>query len=123
MGPLMVETAGPPSTETVLAFSEELTRIACSGGGMKALAAHLAQRIEAAILVEDAEWRHLGLSGATGRTVPPSVRDLISNSVSDTNGAMRFVLPGGTEGVAFPDSCRRVAARAALDFPRYCIPG
>lgn len=98
----MVEVAGTPSTESVLAFSEELTRIACSGGGMKALAGHLAARLEAAVLVEDAEWRHLGLSGATGRTVPPSVRELISNSVSDPSGAMRFTLPGGAEGVAFP---------------------
>lgn len=100
MAPLV--TVKAPSTETVLTWAEELTRIACSGGGLKALAAHLAQRLEAAVLVEDAEWRHLGLSGASGRTVPPSVRDLISNSVPDLGGALRFQLPGGAQGVAFP---------------------
>jgi sugar diacid utilization regulator len=98
----MTSALSAPSTEAVLTFSEELTRIACSGGGMKALAAHLAQRLEAAVLVEDAEWRHLGLSGASGRTVPPSVRELINNSVPEGGGALRFQLPGGSQGMAFP---------------------
>ncbi len=98
----MVDTATATTTEAVLIFSEELTRIACSGGGIKALATHLAQHIEAAVLVEDAEWRHLALSGATGRTVPASARDLLGKGHTTASGAMHFSLPGNREGIAFP---------------------
>jgi PucR family transcriptional regulator, purine catabolism regulatory protein len=53
-------------------FVEGLARIAASGGGPKALAAHLAEVADAGVLVEDADWRHLAAAGdvplpATGR--------------------------------------------------------
>src|ERR1035437_1395173 len=43
-------------SETLLAYAEALGRVAASGGGAQALAAHLAATIDAAVLVEDAQW-------------------------------------------------------------------
>lgn len=63
--------------DALLAYAEALARIAATGGGAQALAAHLATTIDAAVLVEDAEWKHLGLAGSRDRALPPSVRDLL----------------------------------------------
>ena len=86
---------------TIVALVEELSKVACSGGGVKALAALLAARTGAAVLVEDAEWRHLALVGG-GRAVPPSVRDLVAHGQGEANGTIHFRLPMGAEGVALP---------------------
>jgi sugar diacid utilization regulator len=81
-----------------------LTRVAAGGGGPKALCAQLAQTLGAPVLLEDAEWRHLSLSGAGTRTLPASARD--------------FVLRAGTPGddgvvIAAPDRAgRSFAVRA-----------
>ena len=64
-------------SETLLAYAETLARVAASGGGVQALAAHLAAAIDAAVLVEDAQWRHLAVAGTGDRAIPPSVRDLL----------------------------------------------
>lgn len=61
--------------DELVAFAEDLSRIAASGGGPKALAAHLAARAGVGVLVEDAEWRHVAASG--GSNIPSSVRSLI----------------------------------------------
>jgi sugar diacid utilization regulator len=61
--------------DELVAFAEDLSRIAASGGGPKALAAHLAGRAGIGVLVEDAEWRHIAASG-TG-DIPSSVRPLM----------------------------------------------
>jgi len=98
----MTASETPPETLRLMLFSEELTRIACSGGGVKALAALLASKSERAILVEDAEWRHLVLSGAQGRTVPPSVRDLVSTGRGEPHGPVTIALPGGAHGLVLP---------------------
>lgn len=58
--------------EKIVEFAEALARIAASGGGAKALAAHLAQTSGGAVLLEDAQWRHLATAGAG--TMPPSAR-------------------------------------------------
>jgi sugar diacid utilization regulator len=63
--------------DALLTFAEALARIAATGGGAQALAAHLAATIDAAVLVEDADWKHLGLAGSKDRALPPSVRDLL----------------------------------------------
>jgi DNA-binding PucR family transcriptional regulator len=67
--------------DALLAFAEALARIAATGGGAQALAAHLAATIDAAVLVEDADWKHLGLAGSKDRALPPSVRDLLPADV------------------------------------------
>ncbi len=60
--------------EEIVEFAEALAKIAASGGGAKALAAHLAQTCGAGVLLEDANWRHLAAAGsgnfpATARNV------------------------------------------------------
>ena len=70
-------------SETLLAFAEALARVAASGGGAQALAAHLASAIDAAVLVEDAQWRHLASAGSGSGAIPPSVRDLVPKDGGD----------------------------------------
>ncbi len=65
----------------MLTYAESLARIAAGGGGAKALAAHLAAHANVAVLVEDADWKHLALAGSTSRAVPPSTRDLFDWTV------------------------------------------
>jgi hypothetical protein len=65
--------------DALLAYADALARIAATGGGAQALAAHLATTIDAAVLVEDAEWKHLALAGSKERVLPASVRDLLPN--------------------------------------------
>lgn len=60
--------------EEIVEFAEALAKIACSGGGAKALSAHLAQTCGAGVLLEDVNWRHLAAAGpgnfpATARSV------------------------------------------------------
>ena len=69
--------------DALLTFAESLARIAATGGGAQALAAHLATTIDAAVLVEDADWKHLGLAGSKDRALPPSVRDLLPADADD----------------------------------------
>lgn len=57
--------------EQIVEFAEGLARIAASGGGPKALAAHLAEATGGGVLVEDADWRHVATAGSN---VPESVR-------------------------------------------------
>jgi DNA-binding PucR family transcriptional regulator len=61
--------------EKVVEFAEGLARIAVTGGGTKALAAHLARTIGTAVLVEDAAWRHIATAG-TG-SLPASARAIV----------------------------------------------
>jgi hypothetical protein len=51
--------------EAIVEFTETLARIAASGGGPKALTAHLAQATGAGVLLEDAQWRHLATAGSS----------------------------------------------------------
>ena len=98
----MIDTA-VMSNDALIEFAEGLSRIASTGGGPKALAAHLATLLDAAVLVEDGEWRHIALAGtASARSIPPSARDLISNS-EQRDGSIPLVRPGdGIDGVAVP---------------------
>jgi purine catabolism regulator len=85
------------SNDELLDFAESLARIASTGGGPKALASHLASWLDAAVLVEDAEWRHVALAGAGARSVPPSSRDLIAAAPKD-EGIVRLQTPGDAGG-------------------------
>lgn len=71
----------------VVEFAEGLARIAASGGGAKALATYVAQRLPAGVLVEDAEWRHVATAGEA--TVPSSARDLFDHETGDGRSAPR----------------------------------
>ncbi len=84
------------SPDGLVEFAEGLARIASTGGGPKALAAHLASSLDSAVLVEDAEWRHIALAGSGSRSVPPSARDMIASAPK--NGDAPVVLPGAGGG-------------------------
>jgi PucR family transcriptional regulator, purine catabolism regulatory protein len=87
--------------EDLLEYSEGLARIAAGGGGAKALASYLAEAVGGAVLVEDADWRHLALAGSGNRSIPPSVRDLIAKTAVDAQGAS-ISFPSDPESRAFP---------------------
>lgn len=67
------------TADELVAFAEGLSKIAAGGGGAKALAGYLSRRIHAAVLVEDAEWRHVA---AAGGEVPSSVRTMLASGAS-----------------------------------------
>ena len=73
------------SSDELVEFAEGMARIASSGGGVKALAAQVGSALDAAVLVEDAEWRHVALAGAGSRSIPPSARELIGAAPRDGN--------------------------------------
>lgn len=66
------------TADELIAFAEELAKVASAGGGCRALADLLAQRTGAGVLVEDADWRHLAAAGGTG--LPSSVRPMLDGS-------------------------------------------
>jgi hypothetical protein len=89
------------SGDELIEFAEGLARIASTGGGPKALAAHLASLLDSAVLVEDGEWRHVALTGASGRSVPASSRDAIAAAGKDGDAPVVLETPGtGPSGIA-----------------------
>jgi len=72
----------------IVEFAEGLARIAASGGGAKALATYVAQRLPVGVLVEDVEWRHLAAAGGT--SLPSSARDLFDSTQSEEQSAPRL---------------------------------
>ncbi len=88
-------------SEALLTFAESLARVAASGGGPQALAAHLAAAIDAAVLVEDGQWKNLAVAGTGGRAIPPSVRDLIPKDI-EGDEAVRLGSPADARARAFP---------------------
>ena len=87
--------------ETLLAYAEGLARIAAGGGGPQALASHLAAAIDATVLVEDAQWRHLAVAGTGERAIPASVRDLIAHQ-GDVEDGVALTAPADARARAFP---------------------
>ncbi len=78
--------------EEIVEFSEALARIVASGGGPKALAAHLAAAACGGVLLEDDQWRPLATAGA-GR-VPASARAIVE---SGAPGRAQRVTAGNLE--------------------------
>ncbi len=89
------------SPETLLTYAEALARVAAGGGGAQALAAHLAAAIDAAVMVEDTQWRHLAVAGTTERAIPPSARDLIPKD-ADAEEGVGLAPPADPNARAFP---------------------
>jgi DNA-binding PucR family transcriptional regulator len=91
------------SADALLGYAEALARVAASGGGARALAAHLAEAVGAAVLVEDAQWRNLAVAGtgSAEHALPPSVRDLVPK---DAEGGEPTALlpPADPRARAFP---------------------
>jgi hypothetical protein len=69
-------------SEEIVEFTEALARIAASGGGTKALAAHLARTAGGNVLLEDVHWRHLATAG-TGQ-IPASARSVVESGAPGT---------------------------------------
>lgn len=88
-------------TEPLLAYAESLARIAAGGGGAQALAAHLATTVDAAVLVEDAQWRHLAVAGTANRSIPNSVRDLLPKDV-ESGEPVALGAPADARARAYP---------------------
>jgi len=74
---IFAEEAGMTPDELV-AFAEDLAKVAAAGGGCKALADLLARRGQVGVLVEDSEWRHLAAAGE--QRLPSSVRPMLDDS-------------------------------------------
>lgn len=77
--------------DELVAFAEDLAKVAAAGGGCKALADLLARRGHVGVLVEDAEWRHLAAAG--GASLPSSVRPML-----DAAGRGYAALKNGSAG-------------------------
>jgi len=58
-------------------FAEALARITASGGGPKALAAHLARVAQGSVLLEDSHWHHLAAAGSG--SIPGSARSVVES--------------------------------------------
>lgn len=101
----------PAPGDDLVEFAESLARIACSGGGPKALAGLLASALDAAVLVEDADWRHVALAGTGTRSVPASVRDLVQAGEREGSPVVRMRPAGGGPPIV------AVAIRAGGDAP------
>ncbi len=106
------------SADALLGFAEALARVAASGGGAQALAAHLADAVGAAFLVVDAQWRHRAVAG-TGwglLVLPPSLRDLVPK---DAGGEPTALLPpADPRARAFPLRAGEVRLGWLSVFPR-----
>jgi sugar diacid utilization regulator len=89
------------TADELVAFAEDLARIAAGGGGAKALAGHLAKRVNLGVLVEDAHWRHLAAAGGTG--MPNSVQPLIENTATAEFQRLRNGYAGRTIAIVSGD--------------------
>ncbi len=90
------------TADELVAFAEDLARIAAGGGGAKALAGHLAKRTNVGVLVEDARWRHLAAAGGTG--VPSSVQPLLQDDAPPDFQKLRNGYAGRTIAIVTGDT-------------------
>ncbi len=103
--------------DEIVAYTEALARIAASGGGPKALAAHLAQIAGGGVLLEDANWRHLTSAGSG--TIPASARGVVESGapghaqrVTAGNAGIGWLSLFGGDRAADADILLRLTAAA-----------
>ncbi|GAC1657325.1 MAG: hypothetical protein NVS9B12_09400 [Vulcanimicrobiaceae bacterium] len=84
--------------EALVEFAEELSRISAAGGGPKAFATHLAQTLQATVLIEDADCKHVATSGAG--EAPAAIADIMDTSKHSNRKAV--ALQNGRSGLAMP---------------------
>lgn len=92
--------------EEIVDFAEGLARVAASGGGAKALAAHLAEVTGLGVVVEDAERRHLATAGDT--------RSPLAGSLPIFAGATALGSLSLYSGIAAREDFERVVPLARL---------
>ena len=90
------------TADELVAFAEDLARIAAGGGGPKALAGHLAKRAGVGVLIEDGQWRHLAAAGGTG--LPSSVQPLLHDNASAEFQRLRNGYAGRTVAIVTGDT-------------------
>ena len=91
------------AVDALLGYADAMARIAATGGGTQALAVHLAATIDAGVVVEDADWKHLAAAGGKDRPLPASVRDLVAPSDDDDlDGGAPLAPPADPRSRAFP---------------------
>ena len=89
-----------------------------AGGGPKALASHLASLLDAAVLVEDGEWRHVALAGAGTERVrcrPPAANSSPRRPRTRRRSALVDARSSGRRRRG-PHPRRRRSARLAFRF-------
>jgi len=74
--------------EQFLAFAESLARVSAGGGGVSGIATQLATLLDAAVLVEDTDWRHIALAGSADRPITPSIRELLPTDATGNDVAL-----------------------------------
>ncbi|MDE2482843.1 MAG: helix-turn-helix domain-containing protein [bacterium] len=109
--------------DQLVEFAEGLGRIAAAGGGATALAAYLAERTGAGVLLEDAAWRHVASAGA--RSLPATARGAARDTLATLpvgaadapSGWLSVVAPKGQlAGLAAP--ARLCASAIAVEWAR-----
>jgi DNA-binding PucR family transcriptional regulator len=90
------------TAEELVAFAEDLARIAAAGGGAKALAGHLARSAGIGVLVENAQWQHLAAAG--GIDVPSSVQPLLVDNAGNDFQRLRNGYAGRTVAIVTGDT-------------------
>ena len=75
--------------DRLVVFAERLSQPAASGGGLQALAAHLAEAAGCTVLLEDARWQPIAAAG--NGAMPASGRAILESGAS---GRTRKVLAG-----------------------------
>jgi sugar diacid utilization regulator len=103
--------------EALVQFAGELARVAASGGGCKAMADLLARHTGSAVLVEDAEWRHLAASGAVPGSARNGRADLTQPiAAGDRNFGQLSIFGNGS--TQFEYFARLAAAAMAVELSR-----
>ena len=113
------------TSEELVAYAEELSRIAAAGGGPKAFAAHLARELGAAVVLEDGDGKHIAAAG-TASTAVPAIRDVENNGrparvvpVSLGDAVLgRLAVIGDAAMAADPALVRLTASAIAVEFAR-----
>lgn len=100
------------TAEELVAFAEDLARIAAGGGGPQALAEHLATRTGGAVLVEGAESKRIA---AVGRNTHGQARTVPIASGASQLGELRVFSGGGAE---LEHVMRLTASAIALELAR-----
>jgi DNA-binding PucR family transcriptional regulator len=90
------------TADELVAFAEDLARIAAAGGGAKALAGHLARSASIGVLVENAQWQHLAAAG--GIDVPSSVQPLLVDGAATDFQRLRNGYAGRTVSIVTGDT-------------------
>ena len=116
------------TAEEIVEFVEALARIAATGGGPKALAAHLARTAGGGVLLEDAQWRHLAAAGAG--EIPASARNVVEKGgpgraqrVAAGNSDFGWLSVFGTDSASSTELLLRLTAAAiGVELARDAVP-